>query len=191
MIPYNPEIVLQKVRDSLPPPRVTTPERAPFVPLIETPKTIRHLSESGFELFTHPDIPEDLRESLIKFTRGSVRIGRCGLLMEQRLEATLKAENARKARKSEASKVLQKGGVLYSRNTRVMNRERLELEQAREEERKVALQKRYDSAYTKVYKAACKAKKTWRSQYNWNIRIYKHVIVELMAWHRDKVIIVD
>ena len=92
--------------------------------------------------------------------------------------------------RSEASKVLQKGGVFYSRNARAMNRERLELEQTREE-RKVALQKRYDSACTKVYKATCKAKKTWRSQYNWNIRIYKHVIVELVAWNNSRPIIVD
>ena len=95
----------------------------------------------------------------MKFTRGSVRIGRCGLLMEQRLEATLKAENARKARKSEVSKVLQKAGVLYSGNTRAINRERHKLEEVREAERKVASQKRYDTAYSKVYKTANKVKK--------------------------------
>ena len=191
MIPYNPEIVLQKVRDSLPPPRATTPESQPFIPLAETPKTIRQLSESGFELFAYPDIPEQLRESLIKFTRGSIRIGRCGLLMEQRLEATLKAENARKARKSEASKVLQKGGVLYSGNARHMNRERLELEEARDRERTAASQKRYDSACSKVYKTANKVKKAWRKEHHWNIRIYKEVLVELNAWIEESVIVIE
>ena len=98
--------MLKKVRDSLPHPRVTTPERTLFVPLIKTPKTIRQLSESSVELFSHPDIPNHLRESLIKFIRSSVRIGRYGLLIEQRLDTILKAENTWKARKLEASKVL-------------------------------------------------------------------------------------
>ena len=99
----------------------------------------------------------------------------------------VKAENARKARKSEASKVLQKGGVLYSREARHMNRERLNLEEAREHERNVASQKRYDLACCKVYKTIRRVQKTWRSQYNWNIRIYKEVVVELDQWIIDSI----
>lgn len=64
LIPYNLEIVLQIVRDSLPPPKQASPERPAYTPLAETPRTIRQLAESGFELVTHPDIPEDLRGSL-------------------------------------------------------------------------------------------------------------------------------
>lgn len=48
--------------------------------------------------------------------------------MEQRLKATIEAENARRSRKSEANKVLQKGGVLYAENARHMNQERLQIE---------------------------------------------------------------
>lgn len=40
LIPYNPEVVLEVVRNSLPPPRQTTPEAPPFTPLAETPRTI-------------------------------------------------------------------------------------------------------------------------------------------------------
>ena len=99
--------------------------------------------------------------------------------MEQRLEVTVAAENARRSRKVEANKVLQKEGVLYSANAHHMNCERLELEKKREKEREEAWQKKYDTACSKVYRTANKAKKTWRSQYNWNINIYRHVIMEL------------
>ena len=166
LIPYDPEVVLEKVRNSLPPPRETTPEAQPFEPLVQTPRTIRQLAQTGVELMLYPNIPEDLRESLQKFTRGGVAVARCGLIIEQRLEATVAAENARRSRKSEANKVLQKGGVLYSGNARHMNQERLELEKKREKEREAAWQKKYDMACSKVYRTANKAKKTWRSQYN-------------------------
>ena len=73
-----------------------------------------------------------------KFTRGEIAIARYDLLMKQRLDATVTAENARKSRKLEANKVLQKGGVLYSENTRRMNQERLQLKRAREQEREAA-----------------------------------------------------
>ena len=180
LIPYNPDVVLQKVRNSLPAPRQTTPERAAFVPLAETPRTIRQVAETGLELMMHPDISEHLRQSLHKFTRGGVAVARCGLLMEQRLEATVQAENARRSRKSEANKVLQKGGVLYAGNARHMNQERLQLEIQRLKEREAAWQNKYDNACKKVFKAIKKHIKTWQSPRNWEIRIWKEVIKEFM-----------
>ena len=44
--------------------------------------------------------------------------------MRQRLEITVQAENARRSRKSEAKKVLQKGGILYTANGRHISQER-------------------------------------------------------------------
>ena len=180
LIPYNPEIVLEVVRNSLPPPRQTTPEASAFMPLSETPRTIRQIAQTGVELMLHPDIPEDLRSSLQKFTCGSVSVARCGLLMEQRLEATVSAENARRSRKMEANKVLQKGGVLYSANARHMNRERLELEKAREAERERAWQIKYDNACKKVFRKTKVHLKTWQSPRKWEVRIWKEVIKEFM-----------
>ena len=179
-IPYNPEVVLQKVRDSPPPPRQATPEAPEYVPLAETPKTIRQLATTGAELMLRPDIPEELQKALSKFTRGSVAIARCGLLMEERLEATIQAENARRSRKSEANKVLQKGGVLYAKEARHMNRERFELEIQRAKEREAAWQKKYDTACKKVFKATKTHLKTWQSPRKWEIRIWKKVIKEFM-----------
>ena len=93
LIPYNPEIVLDVVRKSLPPPRQTTPEAlvSAFMPLSETPKTIRQIAQTGVELMLHPDIPEDLRSSLQKFTRGSVSVARCGWRLPRCCFETLRA----------------------------------------------------------------------------------------------------
>jgi hypothetical protein len=181
LIPFDPEVVLEKVRQSIPPPRETTPEAKSFVPLAQTPRTIRQVAESAYELMAHPDIPKDLQNSLQKFTRGGIAIARCGLLMEERLEATLKAENARKSRKSEANKVLQKGGILYSANARRMNRERLDIELQREKDRESAWEKRYHNALKLAYKRTKSHLKTWQNLKNWEVRIYKEVVKELKS----------
>ena len=110
----------------------------------------------------YPDISEDLRESLQKFTRGEIAVARYDLLMEQRLDATVTAENARKSRKLKVNKILQEGGVLYSGNARRMNQERLQLERAREQEREAAWQKKYDIACKKVFKQTKGYLKTWQ-----------------------------
>ena len=100
--------------------------------------------------------------------------------MEERLEATIQAENTRRSRKSEANKVLQKGGVLYAKEARHMNRERFELETQRAKEREAAWQKKYDMACKKVFKATKTHLKTWQSPRKWEIRIWKKVIKEFM-----------
>lgn len=125
------------MRNSLSLPRQTTPERPVYTPLIDTPRTIRQITKFDFKLTTHPDIPEALRGSLLKFTRGEIAVARYDLLMEQRLETTIAAENARRSRKSEANKVLQKGGILYAENARHINKERLQLEIQRAKEREI------------------------------------------------------
>ena len=66
---------------------------------------------------------------------GGVPVARYGLLTEQRLEATIKAENTRKSCKSEVSKVPQKDDIFYAANTRHTNQERLQLEVQRAKER--------------------------------------------------------
>ena len=128
---------------------------------------------------THPAIPEDLQKSLQKFTRGASALARCGLLTEQRLNAQISAENARRTRKTEANKILHKGGLLYSKNARRMNQERLKLEKVREKEREDAWQKRYETACKKVFKQTKNHVKTWQSPRKWEVRIWKEVIKEL------------
>ncbi len=73
-----------------------------------------------------------------------------------------------------------RGGVLYSKNARRMNQERLELEKAREKERDDAWQKRYDTACKKVFKQTKVHRVTWQSPRKWEVRIWKQVIKEFM-----------
>ena len=96
----------------------TTPESVSFIPLQQTPRSIRQLVATGVELISYPNLPEDLQDSLLKFTRGGVAVVRCGLLMKQRLKATVQAENARKSRKQEVNKVFQKKRVFDLGNAR-------------------------------------------------------------------------
>ena len=83
--------------------------------------------------------------------------------MEERLQSQINAENARKARKSEANKILQIGGVLYSRNARRMVRERLAIEQNRAKERDIVWEKKYENACKRVFKLTRSHQKTWKS----------------------------
>ena len=100
--------------------------------------------------------------------------------MEEQLEAIISAKNARRSQKLKANKVLQKGEVLYLANARHMNRERLELEKARKEERERAWQIRYDNACKKVFRITKVHLKTWQSPRKWEVCIWKEVIKELM-----------
>lgn len=85
-------------------------------------------------------LPKDLRRSPRNFIRGKIAVLRCGLLMEQRLEAQVSVKHARRSRKLAANMTLQEGRVPYAANVHRMNQERLREEKKREEERKAALQ---------------------------------------------------
>ena len=83
LIPYNPSIVLDKVREMLPPPRQATAPAQPFQPLAETPRTVRQIAEAGAELWMHPDLLEDLQRSVMRFAKGACASTRKGELMEE------------------------------------------------------------------------------------------------------------
>ena len=85
--------------------------------------------------------------------RGAVTQARRGALMEERFDQQIDAEAARKARKSKPNSILQIGGVLSSQNARSMTKDRLKIEERREEDRKVAWETQYTKALKKVYKA--------------------------------------
>ena len=71
LIPYNPEMVLQKVRDSLPPPRETTPPSS--VQLIQqTPRTIRQLSTVAADIMMRSRCSDELTQMIAKFVKGAV-----------------------------------------------------------------------------------------------------------------------
>ena len=147
MIPYNPEIVLDKVRELLPCPRESTPTPTPshIAPqsVQKNPRIVRQLAEVATEIMMHPACSGDLVQMVSKFVKGAVAEVRKGDLLEQRWEQQTAAQTARKARKRESNKILHRGGVLTVGEARSMVRDREEVEEEREKERGVAWEKRY------------------------------------------------
>ena len=151
LIPFNPGIVLDKVRELLPPPpRESTPSHTAPLSVQETPRTVRQLATVATEIMTHSACSDDLVQIVSKFVKGAVAEVRKGDLLEQRWEQQIKAQTAWKARKREANKILHHGGVLTVGEARSMVRGREEQEEIREKERNVAWEKRYCTALTKV-----------------------------------------
>ena len=58
--------------------------------------------------------------------------------MEARFDQQIRAEEARKQRKSATNQILQTGGILSSKNTRAITKERADLEAQRELDREIA-----------------------------------------------------
>ena len=179
LIPYNPSIVLNKVREILPPPRPATPPAQQFQPLAETPRTIRQIAEAGAELWLHPDLPDDLQQSIIRFAKGACASARKGELMEERFSMQIQAEKARKARKAAANRVLSTGGVLYTYEARSITRDRLEKEELRAAERAALWDKRYTTALRKVMKATKSHRQKLEYRIKGRVRRWNIVLKEL------------
>ena len=133
LIPYNPVPVLDKVREAHPPapPRSATPpptESYEFEPLQRTPYIIRELARAATIILMTPNVPQSLLQPLSSLVKGAVAGARRGELMEVRFNQQIRAEEARKRRRSEPNKVLQLSGILKSENARLMTKERAELE---------------------------------------------------------------
>lgn len=110
--PYNPEIVLEKIRSLQP--RATTPESAPPL-LVNTPHTAQDVIKFGqyFESLLKTQgfiIPPLFREPLAKFAKGSIANGFSRQIAERDLEALHNEALVKRARKTLAGTVAQKGG---------------------------------------------------------------------------------
>ena len=105
---------------------------------------------------------------------------RRGALMEERFDQQITAEAARKARKEKPNNVLQIGEVLSSKNARSMTRDRLEIEEAKEEVRIVAWETKYTKALKKVYKATKSHRSQRQMKFNNIHKRWKVVLMELV-----------
>ena len=85
-----------------------------------------------FNQLANAPMPKRFRQTWAKFAEGACQIAQKAELLEAKLNTTTTAENARKARQRQASKVLKTGGILYAKYARRMVRDRLELEEKRE-----------------------------------------------------------
>ena len=91
LIPYNPALVLDKVREAHPPapPRPVTPPSTKsyeFEPLQRTPHTIRELARAATTILMTPNVPQSLLQPLSSLVKGAVAGARRGELMEARFD---------------------------------------------------------------------------------------------------------
>ncbi|KAK3168291.1 hypothetical protein OEA41_004738 [Lepraria neglecta] len=131
------------------------------------------------DLLMHPDLPEDLQRSIMRFAKGACASARKGELMEERFSMQIQAEKARKARKAAANRVLSTGGVLYAHEARSMTRDRLEKEELRAAERAAAWDKRYTTALSKVMRATKSHRQELEYRMKGRVRRWKVVLKEL------------
>lgn len=112
-VPYNPEVVLEKIRSLAP--RATTPDESIPLVLANTPHKAEDVIKYGqwFEglLATQAFvIPEGMRQPLARFVKGSIANGYSRQIAERDLEAIHKEAVVKRARKTLSGTVAQKGG---------------------------------------------------------------------------------
>jgi len=166
LIPYNPDIVLSKLREAPVPRR--EPRTPPPVPPLTMPLTIRSLKRQGEELQREAAAFSPTFQRRLKLVlQGGLAQAQSGALALENLEHTRAAEEARSARRKSANRrQVQKGGVIYASEARKMvkRREDDEVEKAEKQLRKAQnAKKRADTAAHKPFleeiKAACKARR--------------------------------
>jgi len=131
LIPYNPEIVISKLREAtLPPPQaVLTSGRSESPSGI--PPTIPTLKAMGEELqLKAKELSPSFQHKLKLVLQGELTLAQSGALaMDHTMEHTRAAEEVRNAkRRAQSRRHLQKGGVLYASEARQMVKRRQDAE---------------------------------------------------------------
>ena len=181
LIPYNPGLVVDKVRQQVPPPRAATPPpQNTWLFLDQTPRTIKDLPESMFNQIASRHLPEELLPTWSKFAKGVVVMAQKEELLETRPNGITAAKNAQKARLKQSNKILQAGSILYSKDAQYMVCERLELEERRDQERKKAREKRFTQALQKCFKQTKKWRTTKIDKKKEIINCWKVIIKKLL-----------
>lgn len=168
LIPYNPDVVIGKLREALVPQTPREPTTPPSVASLAMPLTIRSLKRLGEELQRDAvDFSPTFQRKLKLVLQGGLAQAQSGALAMENLEHTRLAEETRSARRKSANRrQVQKGGVIYASEARQMvkKREDNEVEKAEKQLRKAQnAKKRADTAEHKPFleeiKAACKARR--------------------------------
>jgi DDE superfamily endonuclease len=141
LVPYNPQIVLQKEQEYQPllPPRPPTPPKSLDLPPT-TPLTNRALEKQASLLQKMtPSRHQVLQE---KFIKGALIQAKTGAQTKRQLAETSAAERERRERRCQSQRPLQRGGVFYPQEARNMTKQREEeggtqLERASKREQKL------------------------------------------------------
>ncbi len=171
IFPYNPNVVLTKLRENepykeryqreqnsvTPSPPCTPESRTP-----NTPNIVRRLQLQIDEFQALPDLSSSYKRRFNKIAKGAVALGLRGKLYEEQLSHTEAAQKAREQRKKKGRKQIQKGGVLYVEEARLMVRSR-EMKAAKEADEK---RKRAESREKKKAEKAAKAAEAQKAKSN-------------------------
>lgn len=149
LIPYNPEMVLTKIR-ALNPPKLHSPLPTPSfsetITLPHTPKKAKDVAKEGQDIIQRMNNDEEITpERMRRFIKGSVANANLLELTQRDLQATHAAALAKTARKKLGGTVVQEGGFVSIKDVRHNHLHRTQEELDREESR----QKRAETARQK------------------------------------------
>jgi hypothetical protein len=119
LIPYNPELVVGAMQELIREKVTLEPDEGikQELDLLQTPHKhlkIRQFAQQLSNKLDEAEISPGLRMKIRKFIKGSLASVEAGAQAEDNYSHTKVAENARAARKKVSSKVVQKGGVIYT-----------------------------------------------------------------------------
>jgi len=123
LYPFDPEVVIGTMRERHTP----TPEKLPIassLPSVHTPYTPRALQSSAYNITEDQEWDEDVYTHLQMFTKGAVAQAYADKEVERQLRATEVAEKARKQSAATKRSSLQKQGVLYASQARLIVHQR-------------------------------------------------------------------
>ena len=136
IVPFYPAVVINKVvalRAQYRPERTPSPRRNVD---LSTPTTERRLNRQGDWLLGSDPTSDGFKARLERFVRGSQIQATTGTLATSRLTELNAANKLRQERARRARNTLQKGGILYSSQARIMKRRKVEAEEAQKERRR-------------------------------------------------------
>ena len=186
LIPFDPNVVLNKMRETQPARSITPPTTTTESPDVwmTTPTTRKQLRRQQVSLLCS-DYELELHQKLVKYTKGTNAMARRIELLENKLGRTQSAQNARNACKKQSGKVLQTGGILYAKDARTMTQDRVQVEDLRQRTRDERGEKRYINELKKVHKATKAHRMKWLKQHEAIRKVWKRVMAELLIRYMD------
>ena len=160
LIPYDPSIVISKLREAAPPPPPRSVQPSGSGPSM--PLTIATLKAQGEELLHDAkNMSPDFQNRLKLVLQGGLALAQSGALAMEHMENTQAAEKARsERRKAQNRRQIQNGGVLYADEARdiVKSTEAAAVEKGEQALRKAQnAKKRADTTAHKPFRDAIKA----------------------------------
>jgi len=119
ILPWNPNLVIDALRESLATPSDSSRDRTP--PLKHTPQTRKQLTTLGRTLENDLVV---LKRDLFSFIKGARQIAYSAELAFEELARVQRARAERAERQSRVSKQVQKGGLVYSQHVRAAIKDR-------------------------------------------------------------------